>query len=335
MPDRACPLCGLVDPNSRFAPRANSPLFDFRCQRCGVFAFFPNLPTINILGNIPRFLEEKFGIALGIDEATRHLSTYLSIYTRECFETGRPAEPLDLANPSTLVPLAEAYAFTPIFQKAEKLLRLVERRTRFPGEGVRVVAHYDYPAIHAINVEEFLYHYRMLLGDHLIEGAFAQAGTAGLLVGNLKILPEGWRKLSAAGSRSRIGFVAMSFAAELETPYQQGLALGIKDAGYEPVRIDLLEHNEKICDRVIAEIRRSRFVVADVTSQRQNVYFEAGFAMGMGIPVIWCCREDDLPKVHFDTRQYNHIVWNEPANLRARLRDRIVATIGVSLGSRL
>jgi len=49
--------------------------------------------------------------------------------------------------------------------------------------------------------------------------------------------------------------------------------------------------------------------------------------MGLGRPVIWSCRDDDLKNVHFDTRQYNHIVWNEPADLRAQLTNRIKATI--------
>jgi nucleoside 2-deoxyribosyltransferase len=95
----------------------------------------------------------------------------------------------------------------------------------------------------------------------------------------------------------------------------------------EPVRIDRVHHNEKICDKVVAEIRMCQFLVADVTLQRPGVYFEAGFAMGLGRAVIWSCREDDLKNVHFDTRQYNHIVWKDPSNLRTQLTDRIKATI--------
>ena len=77
----------------------------------------------------------------------------------------------------------------------------------------------------------------------------------------------------------------------------------------DPVRIDLLQHNEKICDKILAEIRSCQFIIADFTLQRAGVYFEAGFAMGLGRPVIWTCMEDDFENTHFDTRQYNHIVW--------------------------
>ncbi len=92
--------------------------------------------------------------------------------------------------------------------------------------------------------------------------------------------------------------------------------------------MEVLEHNEKIDDRMIAEIRRSGLLVADLTGHRQNVYFEAGFAMGLGIPVIYTCREDEASddKVQFDTRQYKYIPWTDPADLRQKLRERIEAT---------
>lgn len=91
--------------------------------------------------------------------------------------------------------------------------------------------------------------------------------------------------------------------------------------------MDLKEHNQKICDAIIAEIRKSRFLVADFTGHRGGVYFEAGYALGLGIPVIWTCREDDLEKTHFDTRQYNHVVWKDEKDLFEKLKRRIEATV--------
>ena len=93
------------------------------------------------------------------------------------------------------------------------------------------------------------------------------------------------------------------------------------------MRMDLKEHNQKICDAIIAEIRRSRFLVADFTGHRGGVYFEAGYALGLGIPVIWTCREDELADTHFDTRQYNHVVWKNEKDLFEKLKRRIEATI--------
>ena len=44
--------------------------------------------------------------------------------------------------------------------------------------------------------------------------------------------------------------------------------------------------------------KECRFVVADVTNHRNGVYFEAGYAMGMGLPVIWMCHKDDMKEAH-------------------------------------
>jgi nucleoside 2-deoxyribosyltransferase len=107
-----------------------------------------------------------------------------------------------------------------------------------------------------------------------------------------------------------------------------GLQKAIVDAGYLPMRIDSKEHVNKICDEIIAEIRRSKLLVADFTGQRGGVYFEAGFAMGLALPVIWTCRKDDMPNIHFDTRQYNCIDWETPDELANRLLKRIEAVIG-------
>ncbi|POO56164.1 hypothetical protein [Agrobacterium rosae] len=140
-------------------------------------------------------------------------------------------------------------------------------------------------------------------------------------------------------------FVAMWFGSEVAQAYNEGIVPAIIDAGYKPMRIDQKEHNNKIDDEIIAEIRRSRFLVADFTCglveadrtmtaiPRGGVYYEAGFAQGLGIPVIWCCREDHINHVHFDTRQFNHITWTTPEELREKLRNRIGAVIGDGPGA--
>lgn len=152
---------------------------------------------------------------------------------------------------------------------------------------------------------------------------------------DLKIRPPGYTRLEqldATGVRSQQAFVAMWFDESMTDAYDEGLAPAIREAGYDPLRIDRTEHNNKIDDEIIAEIRRSRFVVADFTEgekgARGGVYYEAGYAHGLGIPVIFTCQKDVIEKVHFDTRQYNHIDWKDPQDLKKRLAQRISATIG-------
>jgi hypothetical protein len=83
-----------------------------------------------------------------------------------------------------------------------------------------------------------------------------------------------------------------------------------------------------ITDEIMAQIRRSRFVVADYTSQRNSVYFEAGFALGLGVIVIPTCRADEIPNLHFDIRHLNTLPWNTPAELADGLDRRIRAVVG-------
>jgi hypothetical protein len=150
-----------------------------------------------------------------------------------------------------------------------------------------------------------------------------------------RITLKGWRRLEDIRLRivpSVQGFVAMWFNSSMEPAYREGFEPAIHDSGYSPLRIDRKEHINKVDDEIIAEIRRSRFVVADFTSERDKprggVYFEAGFAMGLNIPVFWTCRSDLIDQVHFDTRQFNHITWDDPASLKKSLRNRIEAVLG-------
>jgi hypothetical protein len=125
----------------------------------------------------------------------------------------------------------------------------------------------------------------------------------------------------------------MWFGQDMTDPWQLGLEPAISDAGYEAFRIDKQEHANRIDDEILAQIRTYRFLVADFTSEagkpRGGVYFEAGFALGLDIPVIWTSHERMAGEIQFDTRQYNYIFWKDPADLREKLRNRIIVLVGV------
>lgn len=167
----------------------------------------------------------------------------------------------------------------------------------------------------------------MLSGENLIQ---IGAGPYPPVV----VQPDGYTRVEEqrVNPSSEQVFVAMWFDQSMNGAYENGIERGVRAAGYRPLRIDRKEHLNKIDDEIIAEIRRSRFIVADFTSPkdrpRGGVYFEAGFALGLGMPVVWACRKDEIEAVHFDTRQFNHITWEEPPALAKQLRDHILATIG-------
>ncbi len=157
--------------------------------------------------------------------------------------------------------------------------------------------------------------------------------------GNFKISPKGWVFLQSShqATNPKLGFIAMSFNSDLLRFSTDVVAPAIEGAGYEPLRIDNKEHTNRIDDELIATIRSARFVVIDFTEHKQNVYFEAGLAIGFGVPVIWMCRREDMKNRHFDTRQFNTIdwEWDDLPDARRRLENRIRATIGPNQGSQV
>lgn len=155
-------------------------------------------------------------------------------------------------------------------------------------------------------------------------------------VSNFRITLDGHNYIAELSKQTVVNFtqafVAMWFDPLLKDAWNKGIKPAIIEAGYTPMRIDQEEYLTKIDDQIIAEIRRSKFLVADLTEgskgARGSVYYEVGFAHGLNIPVIFTCHEDSLDNVHFDVRQYPFIVWKEPEDIKARLSNRISAVIG-------
>jgi nucleoside 2-deoxyribosyltransferase len=143
------------------------------------------------------------------------------------------------------------------------------------------------------------------------------------------IADEGWIEIEriVKKKRKKQVFIAMKFK-DMESLYNT-IYKAIDDAKFFPLRIDKKEHINQISSEIQYEISQSGLVVADVTGQNQGVYFEAGYAMGLNIPVIWTCNVEEREMIHFDIRQYNTILWEDEDDLRTRLTKRIIAIMGL------
>ncbi len=245
--------------------------------------------------------------------------------TRESTELNR--EPLLITNEN----LEDLLACVPrrIPDRALRLLAAVSRQTKFFGQSVDIHMEDDVPLAYARNSEELRCFVNYLDDERLVKrGSWSSASTIDVRVTSL-----GFETLEArtpSGLESDSVFVAMWFDSSVHDTFLNGIKPAIEeDCGFRAVRIDLEEYNEDIIDRVLTEIRKSRFVVADFTKHRNGVYFEAGYALGLRIPLIWLCRKDEMDKAHFDTEHFNHIVWTHAGDLRQRLALRIQATVGL------
>ena len=192
----------------------------------------------------------------------------------------------------------------------------------------------------------------------LIDSGFCmdnKIGTLNNLLPNLSLTLNGWQRfeeLEKNWQNSTTAFIAMWFNDATEK-YRDAVKEAIRQAGYDPKVIDDHEHNNFIMDEVINQINEAKFVIADFTCVKEyrndknilkggvrgGVYFEAGYAKGLGKEVIVTCKDDEEAneRRHFDIDQLNTLFWKEQDDKLVdcngkdfvhRLVERIKATVG-------
>ncbi len=294
--DDSCPFCGKIPQIRGVGTR---DLYDVTCPRCGSYRITHraqvNARNLNVS-----------------DRVRSNISGFL-----------RENQPLEIDE--KMLDRLESLPNPRFHDRADKLLIALEKMTEYAGQEVLMESVEDDLLSYGwcINNDE-LYEIIDFLSD-------SKRITQG--VGNIKIIPDGWlhlEKLLSRGHENQQGFVAMWFDDSMSIIYNDAISLAILDSGYKPHRVDQREHNGKIDDEIISQIRRSRFIIADFTGHRGGVYYEAGFAMGLNLEVIWTCRHDELDKLHFDIRQYNCISWEmkKLEEFRKKLHYRIERVLG-------
>ena len=291
--NKKCPLCewdaSAAESSTEFAWR-------FRCERSGDFVATRRWLVDNV--ESPR-------------AAHKAMLPALEAYIRARNKQGEV--PVRLTD--DWLERAAGHARTPVRVKLRKLLELLAEEGR-PGTEVRIDPVREAPAIDAVDSEEVLFYLRHLQAANLVQSGPELSGYV--------LTIDGWQQVGPGpGGIPGQCFVAMAFDPSLDGAFDDGIEPAIRDCDLLPVRLDRQEYNGRVDDQIEVEIRRAEFVIADVTLQRHGVYYEAGFAIALGRPVIWSCREDDFSNVHFDTRQYNYIVWNDARDLRKKLMPRI------------
>lgn len=209
-------------------------------------------------------------------------------------------------------------------------LKAIASKTKHPGKPVDLAPHLDFVLAWCGSEEEFAFILNALKDRGLVTLTDVLDASDSFSFETV-VTAAGWDYLDTVARApilSQQGFVAMSFAPELSRAWSVGIEPAVRSSGYAPFRVDVAPHIDRIDAKIVSEIRSSKFLVADVTGQRPGVYFEAGFAIGLGIPVFWSVRTDQLKDVHFDTRQYRHVVWENEEQLCDQLRDLVVALLG-------
>lgn len=111
--------------------------------------------------------------------------------------------------------------------------------------------------------------------------------------------------------------------------YDDAISPAGSETGFEAIRIDRVHPGiaQTINDAIIAEIKKSKFLISDYTGQRGGVYFEAGYALGKDRKVIYTCPEIDKDHLHFDVNHFPIIFYKDATDLKTKLKMKIEAYI--------
>ncbi|MDR2707589.1 MAG: nucleoside 2-deoxyribosyltransferase [Nitrososphaerota archaeon] len=142
----------------------------------------------------------------------------------------------------------------------------------------------------------------------------------------IAIKPEGLKRIDELQKNQSIRkqvFVAMSFDKNM-SEVREAIRKGIVQEGYVPRFMDEIEHNKQIVPEMLYEIKQSNFVVAEFTGHNNGVYYEAGYAAGLGKEVIHVCNKGMFKKTgHFDIQQKDTILWEKSEDICNKLCKRI------------
>lgn len=298
---KQCPVCKYAHPTLvKIDNRIEQPFVeDVQCWRCGSFSIPPtDLPT-------------------GKYDGSRHLiSGYIREFNVKRYQPGF-MEPI-VIDEERLKAIVSETANYHVPRKTDKLLLALGALTKTPGQKIEINDERDCPLAYAKDRRELQYYLR-----YLIKPGFLEAPN-NVSVSPVIITPQGWTRISdleSKGAESKQAFVAMSFLSQYDELYE-----AIKDsvdmAGmeYKASRLDDPQDPELIDYALIARMRESRFLIADLSQNNHGVYYEAGYMRALGRHVIYTCKDldengclVDLPgeTLHFDVTHWPTLFWNE------------------------
>ncbi len=294
-----CPVCQTAlnkkQPITVSGPRYSGPSSCNDCPRCGKFVF----------------LFRERDLDLMVARVCPHDKDWRSVLSHHIRKMQKNDEEIDLDD--NLVKAILKKTPPSLNEQINNIILWLGQATR-PGELLGIEGKTHQSIMGAINFDGFGF-----VLDHLKERGFIESsvdpGTA-RCEGYVKLLFEGWeyyRELEKGAIDSRKAFMAMKYGdAELDKIVEDHFAPAVAETGFELYRLDKDPKGGLIDDRLRVEIRNSRFLISDLTHDNSGAYWEAGYAEGLGKPVIYTCKKEkfDEDKSHFDTNHHLTVLWD-------------------------
>jgi hypothetical protein len=285
----------------------------FHCPLCGDFVL-----SRTLISTLPYKLQQNKDASAKISHALRTMQQ-----TNKCTEL----------NTYTVDEILKRPLPTPR-EQADLFIRWLAENVEGPGETIWVEPATHRSIIGAKTDEGFGLVLKHLFEAGLANGNLSEAMSAPTAA-DVTLSFDGWdyyEELRHGGVTYRKGFIAMKFGDPiLDKLLAEILKPCAKQAGFELLRLDDTPKAGLIDDKLRVEIQSSDFLVADLTHDNSGAYWEAGYAEGLGKPVIYICEKDkfESAKTHFDTNHHLTIIWDKN-NLQKAGQD-LKATIRATL----
>lgn len=171
-------------------------------------------------------------------------------------------------------------------------------------------------------------------------GMLADYGDLSNLVPRLRTFIGVQFKVEVEGAVMGTCFVVQPFdGGRFDKRYEDVFAPAIQAAGLEPYRVDRDPAVSVPIDDIQAGIEASDVVLADVTTDNPNVWFELGYAIAAQRDVVLVCSDEREMKFPFDVQHRNIVRYSTDSSsdfdsLRRNIESRIEATLkrSVSMG---
>jgi len=253
----------------------------------------------------------------------------------------RQNDPEKIITPDYIKSILERDLPSPIEQSENLIIYLGDTLESF-GDELNIQLFEHQALIGALNNIGFYKILEFLRLEGFIEGgASLKRGGQGdyqiSIIGACSLTIGGWdyyKELKKGQSDSTIAFMAMKFGdARLDRIYNDYLKVSVKQAGFDLLRLDEKPKPGLIDNRLKSEIAKSKFIIADLTFGNNGAYWEAGYAEGLGKPVIYTCESKYFAenKTHFDTNHYLTILWDED-NMEDSMKE-LISTIELAFPS--
>jgi hypothetical protein len=130
------------------------------------------------------------------------------------------------------------------------------------------------------------------------------------------------------GFRKGYAFIVMPIAVDARSDdVLDAITSVCEDYDIHAERVDQVQSNDRITDRILESIGSAEFVIVDLTYNRPNVFYEAGYAHGIGKTPIYVAREGTA--LEFDIKDYPIIFFGSMRILRTGLAARLAALTGL------